>query len=128
LSVPSANFMQIGCVSGCRLISPEVLRSVLAECANLSCLGAKTACKVGALRCYSSEVVEAYSRPTRIVHGKDVDADMEVDDAAFETNKERALWDAFFFTKSKIHPGIHSVYYQSAGAVKLLSFVGKMAL
>ncbi|XP_017971360.1 PREDICTED: glycine--tRNA ligase, chloroplastic/mitochondrial 2 isoform X1 [Theobroma cacao] len=76
--------MQIGCVSGCRLISPEVLHSVLAECANLSCLGAKTACKVGALRCYSSEV----------------------DDAAFETNKERALWDAFFFTKSKIHPGI----------------------
>ncbi|KAK6260605.1 hypothetical protein SCA6_015079 [Theobroma cacao] len=52
------------------------------------------------------KVVEAYSRPTRIVHGKDVDADMEVDDAAFETNKERALWDAFFFTKSKIHPGI----------------------
>ncbi|KAK6285742.1 hypothetical protein POUND7_011921 [Theobroma cacao] len=43
-----------------RLISPEVLHSVLAECANLSCLGAKTACKVGALRCYSSEVFISY--------------------------------------------------------------------
>lgn len=52
------------------------------------------------------KVVEAYSRPTRIVRGKDVNVDMEVDEAAFETDEERALWSTFLSLRSKIHPGI----------------------
>ncbi|WRX11074.1 Glycine-tRNA ligase [Theobroma cacao] len=89
-------------------ISPEVVRSTLAERANLPCLAAKTACKMEALSKGNlfPKVVEAYSRPTRIVRGKDVDADMEVDDAAFETNEERALWDTLLSVKNQIHPGV----------------------
>ncbi|CAK9149388.1 unnamed protein product [Ilex paraguariensis] len=52
------------------------------------------------------KVVEAYSRPTRIVRGKDMKADLEVDEAAFETNEERALWNTFLSLRNKIHPGI----------------------
>ncbi|XP_022733666.1 glycine--tRNA ligase, chloroplastic/mitochondrial 2 isoform X5 [Durio zibethinus] len=89
-------------------ISPEVVRSALAERANLPCLAARTAHKMEALSKGNlfPKVVEAYSRPTRIVRGKEVDADIEVDDAAFETNEERALWDTFLSVKNKIHPGI----------------------
>ncbi|XVF79751.1 hypothetical protein PTKIN_Ptkin15bG0014700 [Pterospermum kingtungense] len=89
-------------------ISPEVVRSALAERANLPCLAAKTAHKMEILLKSDlfPKIVEAYSRPTRIVRGKEVDADIEVDDAAFETNEERALWDAFLSVKNKIHPGI----------------------
>ncbi|KAJ8773051.1 hypothetical protein K2173_028228 [Erythroxylum novogranatense] len=89
-------------------VNPEIVRSVLIERANFPCLAAKTAYKMqdmssGAL---FPKVVEAYSRPTRIVQGKDVDAEMEVDEGAFETNEERALWATFLSSKSKIHPGI----------------------
>ncbi|KAG6677369.1 hypothetical protein I3842_14G022700 [Carya illinoinensis] len=89
-------------------ISPEVVRSVLAERANLHCLAAKSAYQMEALLRSDlfPKVVEAYSRPTRIVRGKDVDPDMEVDEAAFETNEERALWSAFLSVKNKINPGI----------------------
>ncbi|XP_028119442.1 glycine--tRNA ligase, chloroplastic/mitochondrial 2-like isoform X2 [Camellia sinensis] len=52
------------------------------------------------------KVVEAYSRPTRIVRGKDVNVDMEVDETAFETDEERALWSTFLSLRSRIHPGI----------------------
>ncbi|OMP07662.1 Glycine-tRNA ligase, beta subunit [Corchorus olitorius] len=89
-------------------ISPEVVRSTLAERSNLPCLAAKTAQKMEALSKGNlfPKVVEAYSRPTRIVRGKDVDSDMEVDDAAFETNEEKALWETFLSVKNKVHPGI----------------------
>ncbi|KAE8673537.1 Glycine--tRNA ligase 2 [Hibiscus syriacus] len=89
-------------------ISPEVVRSALAERANLPCLAATTAHKLEALSKGDlfPKVVEAYSRPTRIVRGKEVDADIEVDDAVFETNEERALWGAFLSVKNNIHPGI----------------------
>ncbi|KAK8615069.1 hypothetical protein V6N13_068855 [Hibiscus sabdariffa] len=89
-------------------ISAEVVRSALAERANLPCLAAKTAHKLEALSKGDlfPKVVEAYSRPTRIVRGKEVDVDIEVDDAVFQTNEERALWDAFLSVKNKIHPGI----------------------
>ncbi|KAB2015614.1 hypothetical protein ES319_D08G037400v1 [Gossypium barbadense] len=89
-------------------ISPEVVRSALAERANLPCLAAKTAWKLEALSKGDlfPKVVEAYSRPTRIVRGKEVDADIEVDATAFETNEERALWDTFLSVENKIHPGI----------------------
>ncbi|XP_039064036.1 LOW QUALITY PROTEIN: glycine--tRNA ligase, chloroplastic/mitochondrial 2-like [Hibiscus syriacus] len=89
-------------------ISPEVVRSALAERANMPCLAAKTARKLEALSKGNlfPKVVEAYSRPTRIVRGKEVDADIEVDDEVFETNEERALWDALLSVKHKIHPGV----------------------
>ncbi|KAK3195209.1 hypothetical protein Dsin_026519 [Dipteronia sinensis] len=89
-------------------ISPEVVRSVLAERANLPCLAAKTANKMEALSRGElfPKVVEAYSRPTRIVRGKVVDPAVEVDESAFETVEERALWNAFLSVNNKIHPGI----------------------
>ncbi|KAJ6679328.1 GLYCYL-TRNA SYNTHETASE [Salix purpurea] len=89
-------------------IRPEIVRSVLTERASFPCLAAKTAYKMEALSRDSlfPKVVEAYSRPTRIVRGKDVDTDMKVDEAAFETDEERALWSTFVSTKGKIYPGI----------------------
>ncbi|KAF3445590.1 hypothetical protein FNV43_RR10766 [Rhamnella rubrinervis] len=85
-------------------ISPEVVRSILAERANLPCLAAKSAYKMEALSKGKlfPKVVEAYSRPTRIVRGKDIDPSIEVDEAAFETKEEKALWSAFLSVKSKI--------------------------
>ncbi|KAL6125889.1 hypothetical protein ACLB2K_073940 [Fragaria x ananassa] len=89
-------------------ISPGVVRSVLAERANLPCLAARTACKMEALSKGEllPKVIEAYSRPTRIVRGKDVDPHFEVDEAAFETDEERALWISFLSVKEEICHGI----------------------
>ncbi|KAI8024644.1 hypothetical protein LOK49_LG02G00838 [Camellia lanceoleosa] len=89
-------------------INPEVVRSTLAERANWPCLAAKSAYKMDALSRGEllPKVVEAYSRPTRIVRGKDVNVDMEVDETAFETEEERALWSTFLSLRSRIHPGI----------------------
>ncbi|XP_031397010.1 glycine--tRNA ligase, chloroplastic/mitochondrial 2 isoform X1 [Punica granatum] len=87
-----------------RGISPEVVRSVLSQRANVPSLAAKSAFRMEALskgELYP-KVVEAYSRPTRIVRGKDINADIEVDEAAFETTEERELWSAFSAVKSQI--------------------------
>ncbi|CAH9136448.1 unnamed protein product [Cuscuta epithymum] len=88
-------------------IVPEIVRSVLVERANLPHLATKSAQKMqylsdGVLR----KVVEAYSRPTRIVRGKDVNADVEVDDTAFEANEEHRLWNTFLSLRSKVHAEI----------------------
>nr|GLL25620.1 glycine--tRNA ligase, chloroplastic/mitochondrial 2 isoform X1 [Ipomoea trifida] len=89
-------------------ISPEVVRSVLVERANWPRLATKSALKMDSLSKGDllPKVVEAYSRPTRIVRGKDMNADVEVDETAFEANEERALWSTFVSLRSKIHPGI----------------------
>ncbi|XP_077244965.1 glycine-tRNA ligase isoform X2 [Tasmannia lanceolata] len=89
-------------------ISSEIVRSILSERANWPCLAAKSAIKMDALSRGEllPRVVEAYSRPTRIIRGKDVDGDLEVTEDAFETNEERALWNAFLAVKSKVHPGV----------------------
>ncbi|KAJ0816793.1 putative glycine--tRNA ligase [Helianthus annuus] len=89
-------------------INPEVVRAVLSERANWPGLAAKSAHKMDALSRGEllPKVVEAYSRPTRIVRGKDVDVDTEVDEALFETNEEKMLWSTFLSIRSKIHPGI----------------------
>ncbi|KAI3434209.1 Glycine--tRNA ligase [Psidium guajava] len=88
-------------------ISAEIVRSVLLERANVPCLAAKSAFKMEALSKGElfPKVVEAYSRPTRITRGKDV-ATMEVNEAAFDTSEERALWDAFLSVKNQINPAI----------------------
>uniref|UniRef100_A0A2N9GJV3 glycine--tRNA ligase n=1 Tax=Fagus sylvatica TaxID=28930 RepID=A0A2N9GJV3_FAGSY len=66
-------------------ISSEVVRSVLAERANLPSLAAKSANKMAALSRGNlfPKVVEAYSCPTRIVRGKEVDPDMECSSCMF---------------------------------------------
>lgn len=89
-------------------ISPEVVRSVLAERANLPSLAAKSAYKMETLSRgeHLSKIVEAYSRPTRIVRGKDINDNVKVDEAAFETAEERALWSTFLSLRKHIHPGM----------------------
>ncbi|KAK2975425.1 hypothetical protein RJ640_007344 [Escallonia rubra] len=61
-------------------ISPEVVRSILTERANMPYLAAKSAYKLEALSKGEllPKVVEAYSRPTRIVRGKDINNNIEV--------------------------------------------------
>ncbi|OMO61918.1 hypothetical protein COLO4_33296 [Corchorus olitorius] len=102
------NLIQEGCcwMQVNKGMSPEVVRSTLAEHSNLPCLAAKTAQKALSKGNLFPKVVEAYSRPTRIVRAKDVDSDMEVDDVVFETNEEKALWETFLSVKNKVHPGI----------------------
>ncbi|KAG9452154.1 hypothetical protein H6P81_005058 [Aristolochia fimbriata] len=89
-------------------ISPEIVRSVLSERANWPCLAAQSALRMDALSTGESfaKVVEAYSRPTRIIRGKDIGTDWQVYEAAFETNEEKALWNAYLDIKRKIHPGV----------------------
>ncbi|KAK6918661.1 Glycine-tRNA ligase, beta subunit [Dillenia turbinata] len=89
-------------------INPEVVRAILKERANWPCLAAKSAYKMdtslkGELL---PKVVEAYSRPTRIVRGKDVHDDLVVNEDLFETVEERTLWSTFLSVKNKIHSGI----------------------
>ncbi|GAB2222126.1 hypothetical protein Droror1_Dr00013328 [Drosera rotundifolia] len=89
-------------------INSEVVRSVLAERGNWPSLAAKTAEKMDVL--YKGKtlpkVVEAYCRPTRIVRGKTIVAGIEVDEALFDTNEERTLWDAYLRVKNDIHHGV----------------------
>ncbi|XP_022973888.1 glycine--tRNA ligase, chloroplastic/mitochondrial 2 isoform X1 [Cucurbita maxima] len=89
-------------------LNSEIVRSVLAERSNFPCLAAKTAHKMNAMSKGDlfPKIVEAYARPTRIISGKDVDNAMEVDEAAFESNEERGLWNTFLSIKNQVHPGI----------------------
>ncbi|KAF9602974.1 hypothetical protein IFM89_032977 [Coptis chinensis] len=89
-------------------ISPEVVRSILLERSNFPCLATKSAIKMEALSRGElfPKVVEAYSRPTRIIRGKSLNANVEVSEAVFETCEERDLWSAFLEVKNKVHPGI----------------------
>ncbi|KAL1535783.1 Glycine--tRNA ligase, chloroplastic/mitochondrial 2 [Salvia divinorum] len=86
-------------------ISPDVVRSVLAERGNLPCLAARSAHKMKILSEGEllPKIIEAYSRPTRIVRGKEATHDLEVDEAAFETVEESNLWSTFTLLRSKIH-------------------------
>nr|DAD18374.1 TPA_asm: hypothetical protein HUJ06_019837 [Nelumbo nucifera] len=88
--------------------SPEVVHSILSERANWPCLATKSAVKMDVLSKGENlpKVIEAYSRPTRIIRGKVMDTDLEVSESAFETKEERALWNAFLSVKTKIHPGV----------------------
>ncbi|KAG1360783.1 putative Glycine--tRNA ligase, chloroplastic/mitochondrial 2 [Cocos nucifera] len=89
-------------------ISAEIVRSILAERANWPCLAAQSAMEMEVLSRGDifAKVIEAYSRPTRIIRGKDINADLEVNEAAFEKNEERALWRAYLAVATKIHPGV----------------------
>ncbi|KAK4379487.1 hypothetical protein RND71_001349 [Anisodus tanguticus] len=100
-------------------ISPEVVRSVLSERASRPGLATKTVYKMQSLSKGEllPKVVEAYSRPTRIVRGKDANVDAEVDDQAFETNEEKALWSTFLSLRSKIHPDMEVDDFVEASSV-----------
>ncbi|RDY03614.1 Glycine--tRNA ligase, chloroplastic/mitochondrial 2, partial [Mucuna pruriens] len=89
-------------------VSAEFVRSILVERANFPCLAAKSAYKIEELSRGNlfPKVVEAYSRPTRIVRGKEDEFHMEVDEAAFVTNEERVLWSTFLSVKKSINPGL----------------------
>ncbi|XP_061374276.1 glycine--tRNA ligase, chloroplastic/mitochondrial 2 isoform X2 [Gastrolobium bilobum] len=89
-------------------VNPEFVRSILAERANFPCLAAKSAYKMEELSRGKlfPKVVEAYSRPTRIVRGKEDELHMEVDEAVLETNEERVLWSTFLSVKKSINPGL----------------------
>ncbi|MED6184910.1 Glycine--tRNA ligase, chloroplastic/mitochondrial 2 [Stylosanthes scabra] len=88
-------------------VSAEFVRSVLAERANFPSLAAKSAYKMEELsrETLFPKVVEAYSRPTRIVRGKEGELNVTVDEAAFETNEERVLWSTFLSVKESINRG-----------------------
>ncbi|GAA0148744.1 aminoacyl-tRNA synthetase [Lithospermum erythrorhizon] len=87
-------------------INPEVVRSVLAERANFPYLASSSARKMELLSKGEllPKIVEAYSRPNRIVRGKDVKADTVVDEFIFQTNEERNLWNTFLLLRNRIHP------------------------
>ncbi|XP_078441806.1 glycine-tRNA ligase [Wolffia australiana] len=89
-------------------ISPEIVRSVLLERGNCPCLASESVHEMDSLSKGDvlPKIVEAYSRPTRIIRGKDVGASLEVDSSAFETDEERALWNAFLAVKGKVHQGV----------------------
>ncbi|XP_068650080.1 glycine--tRNA ligase, chloroplastic/mitochondrial 2 [Aristolochia californica] len=91
-----------------RDISAEIVRSVLSERANCPCLAAQSAIRMDVLSTDVSfaKVVQAYSRPTRIIRGKDIGSDWQVSESAFETNEEKALWNAYLEIKTKVHPGV----------------------
>ncbi|XP_055817568.1 glycine--tRNA ligase, chloroplastic/mitochondrial 2 isoform X2 [Solanum dulcamara] len=100
-------------------ISPEVVRSVLSERARRPGLATKSVYKMDSLSKGEllPKVVEAYSRPTRIVRGKDANVDAEVDDQALETNEEKALWSTFLSLRSKIHPDMEVDDFIEASSV-----------
>ncbi|KAJ6807557.1 glycine--tRNA ligase, chloroplastic/mitochondrial 2 [Iris pallida] len=89
-------------------ISSEIVRAILLERANWPCLAARSAENMDALSKNElfPKVIEAYSRPTRIIRGKDVNADLEVNEAAFESDEEQALWNAYLRVATEIHPGV----------------------
>ncbi|XP_031501765.1 glycine--tRNA ligase, chloroplastic/mitochondrial 2 isoform X2 [Nymphaea colorata] len=86
-------------------VSAEVVRSVLSERANWPYLAAKTAKRMEDLsrEGHLQKIVEAYSRPTRILRGKDVDHDVKVETSRFGSKEEHALWVALQAVEAKIH-------------------------
>lgn len=89
-------------------INCEIVRSVLMERANCPYLAAQTATEMEAFSRTDTfpKVVEAYSRPTRIIRGKEIESVLEVDPSVFEKDEEKVLWSAYLEVADKIHPGV----------------------
>ncbi|XP_020113143.1 glycine--tRNA ligase, chloroplastic/mitochondrial 2-like isoform X5 [Ananas comosus] len=89
-------------------INSEIVRSVLLERANYPYLASQSAVEMEALSRTElfPKVVEVYSRPTRIIRGKDINNNLEVSSTAFEKDEEQALWSAYLEVSTKIHPGV----------------------
>ncbi|KAG6487998.1 hypothetical protein ZIOFF_056756 [Zingiber officinale] len=102
-------------------ISPEIVRAVLSERANWPCLAARSAIEMETLSRSEmfSKVIQAYSRPTRIIRGKKIGSNIEVTEAAFEKSEEEALWNAYMKVASKIHHGVSMDSFFEASLVLL---------
>ncbi|PUZ62592.1 hypothetical protein GQ55_4G369800 [Panicum hallii var. hallii] len=89
-------------------INCEIVRSVLMERANCPYLAAQTATEMEAFSRTETfpKIVEAYSRPTRIIRGKEIESALEVDPSVFEKDEEKVLWCAYLEIADKIHPGV----------------------
>ncbi|XP_006656540.2 glycine--tRNA ligase, chloroplastic/mitochondrial 2 [Oryza brachyantha] len=89
-------------------INCEIVRSVLMERANCPYLASQTAIEMEAFAKTEDfpKIVEAYSRPTRIIRGKEIGSVLEVDASVFEKDEERALWSVYLEVADKIHPGV----------------------
>nr|XP_025882224.1 glycine--tRNA ligase, chloroplastic/mitochondrial 2 isoform X4 [Oryza sativa Japonica Group] len=89
-------------------INCEIVRSVLIERANCPYLASQTAIEMEAFSRTEDfpKIVEAYSRPARIIRGKEIGSALEVDASVFEKDEERALWSAYLEVADKIHPGV----------------------
>ncbi|KAH0452707.1 hypothetical protein IEQ34_020006 [Dendrobium chrysotoxum] len=89
-------------------VSSEIIRSILSERANWPFLAAQSAIdmEVFSKGDLLQKVIELYSRPTRIIRGKDIDADLEVTETAFEHNEEQALWNTYLAVATKVHTGV----------------------
>ncbi|CAN6202867.1 unnamed protein product [Urochloa humidicola] len=89
-------------------INCEIVRSALLERANCPYLAAQTATEMEAFSRTEtfSKIVEAYSRPTRIIRGKEIESALEVDPSVFEKDEEKVLWAAYLEVADKIHPGV----------------------
>ncbi|GJN29961.1 hypothetical protein PR202_gb18231 [Eleusine coracana subsp. coracana] len=88
-------------------IDCEIVRSVLMERANCPYLAAQTSTELEAFSRTENfpKIVEAYSRPTRIIRGKELNYALEVDPNVFEKDEEKVLWNAYLEVADKIHPG-----------------------
>ncbi|KAE8788979.1 glycine--tRNA ligase, chloroplastic/mitochondrial 2 [Hordeum vulgare] len=89
-------------------INCEIVRSVLIERANCPYLASQTAAEMEAFSRTKDfpKIVEAYSRPVRIIRGKKIESAWEVDASVFEKDEEKALWSAYLEVANKIHPGV----------------------
>ncbi|XP_039807710.1 glycine--tRNA ligase, chloroplastic/mitochondrial 2-like isoform X3 [Panicum virgatum] len=89
-------------------INCEIVRSVLMERANCPYLAAQTATDMEAFSMTETfpKIVEAYSRPTRIIRGKEIESALEVDPSVFEKDEEKVLWCTYLEVADKIHPGV----------------------
>ncbi|EMS59636.1 Glycyl-tRNA synthetase 2, chloroplastic/mitochondrial [Triticum urartu] len=89
-------------------INYEIVRSVLMERANCPYLASQTAAEMEAFSRTEDfpKIVEAYSRPVRIIRGKQIESAWEVDTSVFEKDEEKALWSAYLEAVDKIHPGV----------------------
>ncbi|KAG0497840.1 hypothetical protein HPP92_002531 [Vanilla planifolia] len=89
-------------------ICSEIVRSILSERANWPFLAAQSAKDMETFSKTEllQKVIEAYSRPTRITRGKNIDVELKVSESAFEHNEEQDLWNACLTVASKVHPGV----------------------
>ncbi|KAE8773963.1 Glycyl-tRNA synthetase 2, chloroplastic/mitochondrial [Hordeum vulgare] len=90
-------------------INCEIVRLVLMERANCPYLASQTAAEMGAFSRTKDfpKIIEAYSRPVRIIRGKKIESAWEVDASVFEKDEEKALWSAYLEVANKIHPGVN---------------------
>ncbi|KAL3699471.1 hypothetical protein R1sor_017493 [Riccia sorocarpa] len=86
----------------------EFVRSVLSERSSVPTLAARSVSQMEEVAKGEalSKIVAAYARPTRIVRGKAIDQSWQVDEAYFEVEEEKALWEAYRKTEAALSEGV----------------------